>query len=449
MSLRRRLYTLVAAASVPFIGILAFNAYERFGDTEQRARDEAATQAGLAAGAISEMLEGARQIGAAIGERMRDPGASSESCDAYVKAVVARIPLYTLAAVVDLEGRTVCSSIPIPRTVSAADRIYFRAALESDAVIPGEVQQGRASGKFTLPVGLRYRDSSGRVAGVVVLTIDPQVLTRQLERRYGGARGFAAVIDRQGTVAAVAPSDYGKLAPGEAAPRSLAAFAQGRAATMETIEIGASRYIAAVVPVVPPPSALSAVVGLDRGAVLAGARAQALRSALVAVALLLLGFGLAWWAGRRLIQQPIAALAGAARRHAAGDMSARFPAGKPDTELGQLGAALNAMADEIERLVGQKTLLIREVQHRVMNSLQLLAAFLHLQSRQVDDPAVRKHLRDARERIVSMSVIYRHLYHSEATSTVDFADTLRALCEETVAHNDLPDPASDSSTSQG
>src|SRR5690606_9022704 len=115
--------------------------------------------------------------------------------------------------------------------------------------------------------------------------------------------------------------------------------------------------------------------------VLAGARAQALRSALVAVALLLLGFGLAWWAGRRLIQQPIAALAGAARRHAAGDMSARFPAGKPDTELGQLGAALNAMADEIERLVGQKTLLIREVQHRVMNSLQLLAAFLHLQSR--------------------------------------------------------------------
>jgi hypothetical protein len=33
--------------------------------------------------------------------------------------------------------------------------------------------------------------------------------------------------------------------------------------------------------------------------------------------------------------------------------------------------------------VQQKTLLIREVQHRVMNSLQLLSSFLHLQSRQI------------------------------------------------------------------
>jgi two-component sensor histidine kinase len=132
-----------------------------------------------------------------------------------------------------------------------------------------------------------------------------------------------------------------------------------------------------------------------------------------------------------MIEQPIGALVSAARRHAAGDMSARFPAGRPGTELGQLGAALNLMAGEIEQLLGQKALLIREVQHRVMNSLQLLAAFLHLQSRQVDDPAVRRHLKDARERIVSMSVIYRHLYHSEAASTVDFAETLKALCEET------------------
>ena len=431
MSLRRRLYTLVAAASVPFVGILALNAYDRFDDAEARAADEAATEARLAAGTISEVLEGARQLGVAIAERMKGPAHDPGACDIFLKAVIEKIPLYTLAAVVDLEGRTVCSSTPIPRTVSAADRIYFRGALETDAIVPGEVQKGRASGKHTLPVGLRYRDAAGRVAGVVVLTIDPHVLTKLLEQRYTSTRGFAAVIDRLGTIVALSPDDYGQLDPAEPAPQAMAALARAPALSRQTIEVAGAAHIATAIPIVSSPSALSAVVGLDRAAVLASARTQALRSGLIALALILLGFVLAWWAGRRLIQQPIGALVGAARRHAAGDMSVRFPPGNPGTEFGQLGAALNAMAGEIEKLVGQKTLLIREVQHRVMNSLQLLAAFLHLQSRQVDDPAVRKHLKDARERIVSMSVIYRHLYHSEAMSTVDFAETLKALCEET------------------
>jgi two-component sensor histidine kinase len=385
----------------------------------------------LAAGAISEVLEGSRQLATAIGERMRERDAPPGACDRWLKSVLATIPLYTLAAVVDLEGRTVCASVPISRDVSAADRVYFKEALETDRIVPGTVQKGRASGRSTLPVGLRYRDAEGRVAGVVILTIDPLVLTKLLEQKYVGKQGFSAVLDRAGTVAAVSPGEYGGLDPSEPAPPALVRLGQARETMQETVELGGRQHFAAVVPVALPPADLAVVVGLDRGAILAGARAQALRSALIAALLLLASFGLAWWAARRLIQRPIAALVDSARKHADGDMGARFPAGAPGTEFGQLGAALNTMAGEIERLVGQKTLLIREVQHRVMNSLQLLAAFLHLQSRQVDDPAVRKHLKDARERIVAMSVIYRHLYHSEATSTVDFAETLKALCEET------------------
>jgi two-component sensor histidine kinase len=89
------------------------------------------------------------------------------------------------------------------------------------------------------------------------------------------------------------------------------------------------------------------------------------------------------------------------------------------------------MAAAQERLVQQKTLLVREVQHRVMNSLQLLSSFLHLQSRQIQDETSRKHLKEARERIVSMSVIYRHLYHSDTVSEIEFSHVLRLFCTET------------------
>jgi two-component sensor histidine kinase len=431
MSLRRRLYTLVAAASVPFVGILGLNGYERFRDAEQLAREEASIQVRLVAGIVSEVLEGSRQLATAIGERMREPQGPPGACDAYLKSIIDKVPLYVLAAVVDLEGRTVCASVPISRDVSAADRVYFRAALESDRIAPGTVEKGRASGRHTLPVGLRYRDAAGRVAGVVLLTINPLVLTKLLEQNYAGRRGFSAVLDRSGVVAAVSPEDYGGLDPSQPAAPALIRLGQAGSAVQETVEFGGRRHIAAVVPVSLPPANVTVVVGLDRSAVLAGARAQALRSSLVAALLLLASFGLAWWAARRLIQRPITTLVDAARKHAGGDMSARFPPGKPGTEFGQLAAALNAMAGEIERLLGQKTLLIREVQHRVMNSLQLLAAFLHLQSRQVDDDDVRRHLKNARERIVSMSVIYRHLYHSEVTSNVNIAETLKALCDET------------------
>jgi two-component sensor histidine kinase len=139
----------------------------------------------------------------------------------------------------------------------------------------------------------------------------------------------------------------------------------------------------------------------------------------------------AWMTGLRLIERPIRRFVDTAQRRAAGDLTAHFPEGRQETEFGRLGSALNVMAAEIDRLVDQKNLLLREVQHRVMNSLQLLSAFIHLQARQVSNEEVRRHLADTRERIVSLSAIYRHLYHSEATSTVDFDEALRALCIET------------------
>jgi two-component sensor histidine kinase len=79
-------------------------------------------------------------------------------------------------------------------------------------------------------------------------------------------------------------------------------------------------------------------------------------------------------------------------------------------------------------LIREKAVLLQEVQHRVANSLQIIASVLLQSARRVQSEEVRGHLRDAHHRVMSIAAVQRHL----AVSTVGNV-TLRPyfiqLCE--------------------
>lgn len=154
------------------------------------------------------------------------------------------------------------------------------------------------------------------------------------------------------------------------------------------------------------------------------------RLALIGV-LTALALGAGWLAGRHLVERPLQHLLAVAQRRAAGDLKARFRAGPPTSEFARLGLALNDTAAAFDRLLDQRALLAGEVQHRVMNSLHLLGAILHLHARQVDSETARQHLNEARERVASMSIVYRHLHEGASLQSVDFRMVLRDICQET------------------
>lgn len=74
--------------------------------------------------------------------------------------------------------------------------------------------------------------------------------------------------------------------------------------------------------------------------------------------------------------------------------------------------------------------LLREVNHRVANSLQLVSAFLHLQAGALEDEAARTALRDTQRRIEAIAQVHRRLYTSDDVQTVDMTDYLDALVRE-------------------
>jgi two-component sensor histidine kinase len=90
-----------------------------------------------------------------------------------------------------------------------------------------------------------------------------------------------------------------------------------------------------------------------------------------------------------------------------------------------------AEAQEALRASNQRLqALLREVNHRVANSLQLVTAFLQLQAGALEDEAARTALRDTQRRIEAIVQVHRRLYASDDVQTVDMAAYLTALVHE-------------------
>lgn len=72
---------------------------------------------------------------------------------------------------------------------------------------------------------------------------------------------------------------------------------------------------------------------------------------------------------------------------------------------------------EREKLLAEKELLMREVHHRVANSLQLVRSLLNLQARGSDNEAVKIQLSEASARIGTIGILHSRLQHG--SSVVD------------------------------
>jgi two-component sensor histidine kinase len=83
---------------------------------------------------------------------------------------------------------------------------------------------------------------------------------------------------------------------------------------------------------------------------------------------------------------------------------------------------------EKEELLRQKGVLLEELQHRVANSLQIIASILLLKARAVQSQETRLHLEDAHQRVLSVAAVQKQLYASEATGSVEIAPYLVKLC---------------------
>ncbi|HEX7657774.1 MAG TPA: response regulator [Sphingomonas sp.] len=95
-----------------------------------------------------------------------------------------------------------------------------------------------------------------------------------------------------------------------------------------------------------------------------------------------------------------------------------------------LEAAKHEAEEQLRASNARLETLLREVNHRVANSLQLVSALVQMQSNGLTDEAAKHALQDTQRRIAAIGQVHRRLYSADDVESVDMRDYLSALVDE-------------------
>lgn len=90
--------------------------------------------------------------------------------------------------------------------------------------------------------------------------------------------------------------------------------------------------------------------------------------------------------------------------------------------------------DTIKMLLAEKELLLQEVHHRVKNSINTVSSLLSLQEQSIPDESAKAALRDAGNRIRSVSLLYDKLYKTDDYRELSLKTYLSSLTDEVVSN---------------
>ena len=76
----------------------------------------------------------------------------------------------------------------------------------------------------------------------------------------------------------------------------------------------------------------------------------------------------------------------------------------------------------LESALAEKTILLKEIHHRVKNNLAVISSLLNLKADAVTNPTAKQALLQSQQRVYSMALIHEHLYGNDRLDRINFAD---------------------------
>jgi PAS domain S-box-containing protein len=101
------------------------------------------------------------------------------------------------------------------------------------------------------------------------------------------------------------------------------------------------------------------------------------------------------------------------------------------TEMRDASEHIHRLNQELTRRVREREVLLREIHHRVKNSLQLVSSIFTLHGRLLEGPALAA-MQDAQSRVQSIALVHERLHESDSLAEIDLAQYLRELAGSVV-----------------
>ena len=85
---------------------------------------------------------------------------------------------------------------------------------------------------------------------------------------------------------------------------------------------------------------------------------------------------------------------------------------------------------ELQKLLDEKEILLKEIHHRVKNNMEIISSLLAMQLRRATDEEVRYILKQSKSRINTMALVHEFLYLGENLAYINLQDYIKKLVED-------------------
>ncbi|MEO9532197.1 MAG: sensor histidine kinase [Crocinitomicaceae bacterium] len=92
---------------------------------------------------------------------------------------------------------------------------------------------------------------------------------------------------------------------------------------------------------------------------------------------------------------------------------------------------------EVEQQLNEKELLLKEINHRVKNNMQMVNSLVELQKSKEDSPTNKESLTKISQRVKALSIAHQHLYLQSQYETINVCDYLTLLITKLTANLDI------------
>ena len=375
-SLRSRLMLLVLLAITPIAVVTVLGGLREREAAIRASEENLKRLTALAAANEAQSIDRARQILVDL-VSVPDLMGDTAGCNALLANVLDRNEGYVNFGLIQLDGEVTCSAVPMLHPVNLGDRSHFKRAIAERRFIASDYVFGRVIRKHTINLTYPVIDRSGDVVAVVFAAMDLAGLDTFVNDISMPPGSILETADASGNLISRRPDPerwFGKRVTGELldamrGPHERALVVRG--------EDGIERLHAFARVGSPTLTDYTITIGMPTDLITQVARDAQFMSLLGLGATTLLALLAAWLAGEKLIVQRVRGLTTVARRIAAGELDARTRIEYGNEEIGRLAAALDEMAENLQKKETARGQAERELRAADQRKDEFLAMLAH------------------------------------------------------------------------